>query len=144
MPLCMPGQNRTWHTRMKRSQIKRRPLSDTVLSSLEPEDKVYRVSGDNGLRQAPISRTAIACDACLWPTPSKYINNNKRNGDNSQTVPREEFSERKISKPPTYIFTLSLRVLADPIAPTNVHNEVQLISLHAAQSHTTNDVRHRT
>lgn len=27
---------------MKRSQIKRRPLADTVLASLEPEDKEYR------------------------------------------------------------------------------------------------------
>ncbi len=34
---------------MKRTQIKRRPLSDTVLSSLEPEEKIYRVSDGNGL-----------------------------------------------------------------------------------------------
>lgn len=34
---------------MKRSQIKRIPLSDTTLASLEPETKIYRVSDGNGL-----------------------------------------------------------------------------------------------
>ena len=34
---------------MKRSQIKRRPLADTVLSSLEPEDKDYRELDGDGL-----------------------------------------------------------------------------------------------
>ena len=34
---------------MKRSQIKRRPLADTVLASLEPEDKDYRELDGNGL-----------------------------------------------------------------------------------------------
>lgn len=34
---------------MKRTQIKRTPLSDTVLASLEPEAKIYRVSDGNGL-----------------------------------------------------------------------------------------------
>lgn len=34
---------------MKRSQIKRRPLADTVLSTLEPEDKDYRELDGNGL-----------------------------------------------------------------------------------------------
>ncbi|MCE8053185.1 tyrosine-type recombinase/integrase [Halomonas daqingensis] len=34
---------------MKRSQIKRRPLADTVLSSLEPEAKEYRELDGNGL-----------------------------------------------------------------------------------------------
>lgn len=34
---------------MKRSQIKRRPLADTVLSSLEPDDKDYRELDGNGL-----------------------------------------------------------------------------------------------
>ena len=34
---------------MKRSQIKRRPLADTVLSSLESEDKDYREPDGDGL-----------------------------------------------------------------------------------------------
>ncbi|MDR5858233.1 tyrosine-type recombinase/integrase [Halomonas eurihalina] len=34
---------------MKRSQIKRRPLADTVLASLEPEDKDYRELDGQGL-----------------------------------------------------------------------------------------------
>lgn len=34
---------------MKRSQIKRRPLADTVLAALEPEAKVYREHDGNGL-----------------------------------------------------------------------------------------------
>lgn len=34
---------------MKRSQIKRRPLADTVLSTLEPEQKAYRELDGNGL-----------------------------------------------------------------------------------------------
>ncbi|KXS37460.1 MAG: putative integrase [Halomonadaceae bacterium T82-2] len=34
---------------MKRSQIKRRPLADTVLATLEPEDKAYRVADGGGL-----------------------------------------------------------------------------------------------
>ena len=34
---------------MKRADIKRRPLSDTVLASLEPEDKEYRELDGNGL-----------------------------------------------------------------------------------------------
>ena len=34
---------------MKRSQIKRRPLADTVLSSLEPENKDYRELDGDGL-----------------------------------------------------------------------------------------------
>ncbi|QXG31680.1 tyrosine-type recombinase/integrase [Pseudomonas viridiflava] len=34
---------------MKRSQIKRRPLADTVLASLEPEDKEYREQHAEGL-----------------------------------------------------------------------------------------------
>ena len=37
------------HTRMKRTDIKRRPLSDTVLSKLEPELKTYRELDGNGL-----------------------------------------------------------------------------------------------
>lgn len=34
---------------MKRSQIKRRPLADTVLASLEPEPKEYRELDGDGL-----------------------------------------------------------------------------------------------
>lgn len=34
---------------MKRSEIKKRPLADTVLASLEPEDKEYRELDGNGL-----------------------------------------------------------------------------------------------
>ena len=34
---------------MKRSAIKKRPLSDTTLASLEPEDKDYRELDGNGL-----------------------------------------------------------------------------------------------
>ena len=34
---------------MKRSQIKRRPLTDTVLSSLEPDGKDYRELDGSGL-----------------------------------------------------------------------------------------------
>lgn len=34
---------------MKRQDIKRRPLADSVLTSLEPEDKVYRELDGNGL-----------------------------------------------------------------------------------------------
>lgn len=34
---------------MKRSQIKRRPLADTVLTSLEPEEKIYRELDSPGL-----------------------------------------------------------------------------------------------
>lgn len=34
---------------MKRSDIKRTPLADTVLTTLEPEDKEYRVHDGNGL-----------------------------------------------------------------------------------------------
>ncbi len=34
---------------MKRQDIKKRPLSDTVLDSLEPEDKEYRELDGNGL-----------------------------------------------------------------------------------------------
>lgn len=34
---------------MKRSEIKRRPLSDTALFALEPEDKVYRENDGSGL-----------------------------------------------------------------------------------------------
>ncbi len=34
---------------MKRSEIKRRPLSDTVISNLEPELKEYRELDGNGL-----------------------------------------------------------------------------------------------
>ncbi|ESK40599.1 hypothetical protein P256_01054 [Acinetobacter nectaris CIP 110549] len=34
---------------MKRSDIKRRPLSDTALASLEPEDKDYRELDSNSL-----------------------------------------------------------------------------------------------
>lgn len=37
------------HTRMKRTEIKRRPLADTVLASLEPEPKVYREHDGGGL-----------------------------------------------------------------------------------------------
>lgn len=37
------------HTRMKRSEIKRRPLADTVLASLEPEQKAYREHDGGGL-----------------------------------------------------------------------------------------------
>lgn len=41
--MCMLARSRTCHIQaMKRSDIKRRPLSDTVLSSLEPEAKEYR------------------------------------------------------------------------------------------------------
>ena len=35
--------------RMKRSEIKRRPLADTVLANLEPEPSAYRVLDGNGL-----------------------------------------------------------------------------------------------
>src|SRR5450830_2039912 len=34
---------------MKRSEIKRRPLSDTVLAGLEPDAKEYREQDGNGL-----------------------------------------------------------------------------------------------
>ena len=34
---------------MKRSDIKKRPLSDTVLENLKPEDKDYRELDGNGL-----------------------------------------------------------------------------------------------
>lgn len=34
---------------MKRSEIKRRPLADTVLATLEPEDKTYRAHDGQGL-----------------------------------------------------------------------------------------------
>lgn len=34
---------------MKRSEIKRRPLADTVLATLEPADAVYRELDGNGL-----------------------------------------------------------------------------------------------
>ena len=34
---------------MKRSEIKRRPLADTVLTSLEPEEKEFRELDSNGL-----------------------------------------------------------------------------------------------
>ena len=34
---------------MKRTEIKRRPLSDTVLATLEPESKEYRELDGNGL-----------------------------------------------------------------------------------------------
>lgn len=34
---------------MKRDQIKRRPLADTVINNLEPEEKAYRVLDGNGL-----------------------------------------------------------------------------------------------
>ena len=34
---------------MKRSQIKRRPLADITLNSLEPEDKDYREFDEQGL-----------------------------------------------------------------------------------------------
>ncbi len=34
---------------MKRSQIKRRPMADTVLASLEPEVKEYRELDGDGL-----------------------------------------------------------------------------------------------
>ena len=34
---------------MKRSEVKRRPLADTVLATLEPEGKVYRVLDGDGL-----------------------------------------------------------------------------------------------
>ena len=34
---------------MKRTDIKRRPLSDTVLANLEPESKEYRELDGNGL-----------------------------------------------------------------------------------------------
>lgn len=34
---------------MKRSEIKRRPLADTVLATLEPESSAYRELDGNGL-----------------------------------------------------------------------------------------------
>lgn len=34
---------------MKRSEIKKTPLADTVIEALEPEDKAYRVNDGNGL-----------------------------------------------------------------------------------------------
>lgn len=37
------------HGIMKRSEIKRRPLSDTTIASLEPEDKAYREHDGQGL-----------------------------------------------------------------------------------------------
>lgn len=39
-----PGVYPFWHTRMKRTEIKRRPLADTVLARLEPEATKYRES----------------------------------------------------------------------------------------------------
>jgi len=35
--------------RMKRKDIKKRPMADTVLASLEPEEKEYRENDGNGL-----------------------------------------------------------------------------------------------
>lgn len=37
------------YTNVKRSEIKRRPLSDTVLASIEPETREYRELDGNGL-----------------------------------------------------------------------------------------------
>jgi|TARA_A100001518_G_C1223424_1_gene69243 hypothetical protein len=34
---------------MKRKDIKKRPMADTVLASLEPEEKEYRENDGNGL-----------------------------------------------------------------------------------------------
>lgn len=41
--------NRNRDTSMRRSQIKKRPLADTVLATLEPESKEYRVLDGNNL-----------------------------------------------------------------------------------------------
>lgn len=49
MPACMLGKILTLAYKMKRSDIKRRPLSDTALFGLEPEDKVYREHDGGGL-----------------------------------------------------------------------------------------------
>ena len=38
-----------WDTNMKRSEIKRRPMADTVLTGLQPESKEYREHDSNGL-----------------------------------------------------------------------------------------------
>lgn len=49
-PCLHPEKNtELWDTRMKRADIKRRPLADTTLAGLEPESKEYRELDGNGL-----------------------------------------------------------------------------------------------
>ncbi len=51
------------HTRMKRQEIKRRPMADTTLAKLEPEASVYREHDGNGLyfRVKPNGQKAGNC-----------------------------------------------------------------------------------
>lgn len=53
---------------MKRTDIKRRPLADTVLATLEPESKEYRELDGNGLyfRVKPDGNRS-------WQLPYKYL-----------------------------------------------------------------------
>ena len=48
---CIPSYLLNWqgYKKMKRTDIKRRPLADTVLATLEPESKEYRELDGNGL-----------------------------------------------------------------------------------------------
>ncbi len=48
---CIPSHllNLQGYKKMKRTDIKRRPLADTVLATLEPESKEYRELDGNGL-----------------------------------------------------------------------------------------------
>ena len=48
---CIPSHLLNWqgYKKMKRVDIKRRPLADTVLATLEPELKEYRELDGNGL-----------------------------------------------------------------------------------------------
>ena len=48
---CIPSHLLIWqgYKKMKRVDIKRRPLSDTVLANLEPESKEYRELDGKGL-----------------------------------------------------------------------------------------------
>ncbi len=49
-PCLYPEKNtELWDTRMKRADIKRRPLADTTLAGLEPESKEYRELDGSGL-----------------------------------------------------------------------------------------------
>lgn len=61
---------------MKRSEIKRRPLSDTVIANLEPELKEYRELDGNGLYirvksdgskswQLRTKKTRVSLSGCL-------------------------------------------------------------------------------
>lgn len=48
---CIPSHLLNWqgYKKMKRVDIKRRPLADTVLATLEPESKEYRELDGDGL-----------------------------------------------------------------------------------------------